>query len=143
LYDWDGVKNNPKHAMYDRRRAAYVTAQNNVDAGTAAMNAAYQNLQAAKANRQPLIDAAQADLDQAQIAYDQLTTNTNAAALASAKRAVVRAQLAVQEASQTGDPELEKQLSAAKLQLENLKASIAAGQLVPHLMDLLPKSLLA
>jgi RND family efflux transporter MFP subunit len=130
LYDWDGVKDNPDHAMYDRRRAAYINAQNDVDAGTAAMNTANQNLIAAKANRQPLIDAAQANLDQAQIAYDDLTKNTDPVALASAKRAVTRAQLSVQEAAQTGDPELEKQLSAAKLQLENLQAAISAGQLV-------------
>lgn len=130
LYDWDGVKTNPKHAFYDRRRAAYITAQNNLDAGTAAMNSANQNLLAAKANRQPLIDAAQANLDQAQIAYDELTKNSDTVALASAKRAVTRAQLSVQEASQNSDPELEKQLSATKLQLENLQTAIAAGQLV-------------
>lgn len=130
LYDWDGVKDNPDHAMYDRRRADYIAAQNNLDAGTAAMNTANQNLIAAKANRQPLIDAAQANLDQAQIAYDQLTTNSDSIALASAKRAVARAQLATQEAAQTSDPELEKQLSAAKLQLENLQVAISAGQLI-------------
>jgi len=130
LYDWEGVKDNPKHAEYDSRRAAYVTAQNNLDTGTAAMKTANQNLIAAKANRQPLIDAAQANLDQAQIAYDDLTKNSDPVALASAKRAVARAQLSVQEASQNGDPELEKQLSAAKLQLENLNTAIAAGQLV-------------
>jgi RND family efflux transporter MFP subunit len=130
LYDWDGVKDNPDHAMYDRRRAAYINAQNNVDAGTAAMNTANQNLIAAQANRQPLIDAAQANLDQAQIAYDDLTKNTDPVALASAKRAVTRAQLSVQEAAQTSNPELEKQLSAAKLQLENLQTAISAGQLI-------------
>lgn len=130
LYDWEGVKDDPNNAQYDRRREAYINAQNKLDAATAAMNTAYQNLQAAKANRQPLIDAAQATLDQAQIAYDQLTKTPDPDAVAAARRAVTRAELAVQEASQSGDPELEKQLSAAELQLENIKASIAAGQLV-------------
>ncbi|MCE2849993.1 MAG: HlyD family efflux transporter periplasmic adaptor subunit [Chloroflexaceae bacterium] len=104
LYDWEGVKN--------------------------AMNTAYQNLQAAKANRQPLIDAAQANLDTAQIAYTQLTATPDRDDVAAAQRAVTRAELAVKEASQTGDPELEKQLSAAQLQLENITAAIAAGQLI-------------
>lgn len=130
LYDWDGVKNDTKHPEYDSRRQAFVDAQNKLDVATAAMNTAYQNLQAAKANRQPLIDAAQANLDTAQIAYDQLTKTPDADAVAAAQRAVTRAELSVQEASQTGDPELEKQLSAAQLQLENIKAAIAAGQLV-------------
>ena len=130
LYDWEGVKNDPKHAQYDQRRAAYINAQNNLDVATAAMNTAYQNLQAAKANRQPLIDAAQANLDTAQIAYNQLTASPDPDDVAAAQRAVTRAELAVKEASQTGDPELEKQLSAAQLQLENIKAAIAAGQLI-------------
>ena len=52
LYDWDGVKNDEKHAQYDRRRQAYVDAQNALDAGTTAMNNANQTLIAAKANRQ-------------------------------------------------------------------------------------------
>lgn len=130
LYDWDSVKNDTKHPRYDQYRAAYVDAQNRLDVATAAMNTAYQNLQAAKANRQPLIDAAQATLDTAQIAYDQLTKSPDADEVAAAKRAVKRAELAVQEASQTGDPELEKQLSAAALQLENIKSAIAGGQLI-------------
>ena len=87
LYDWDGVKNDEKHAQYDRRRQAYVDAQNALDAGTTAMNNANQTLIAAKANRQPLIDGAAATLQRAQIAYDQLTKTPDPDAIASAQRA--------------------------------------------------------
>lgn len=130
LYDWDGVKNDKKHPQYDQRRQAFITAQNNLDRGTAAMNTANQQLQTAKAVRQPLIEAAQANLERAQIAYDILVKTPDSDEVASAERAVKRAELAVQEASQTGDPELEKAMSAAELQLENIKKAIAAGQLV-------------
>ena len=77
-----------------------------------------------------MIDAAQANLDTAQIAYNQLTSSPDPDDVAAAQRAVTRAELAVKEASQIGDPELEKQLSASQLQLENIKAAIAAGQLI-------------
>lgn len=130
LYDWDGVKNDEKHPQYDRRRQAYIDAQNNLDAGTTAMTNANQTLIAAKANRQPLIDAAAAQLQRAQIAYDQLTGTPDPDALASAQRAVTRAELAVKEASQIGDPELEKAVSAAQLALENVQKAINAGQLI-------------
>ncbi len=130
LYDWDGVKNDIKHQQYDRRRQAYVDAQNALDAGTTAMNNANQTLIAAKANRQPLIDGAAASLQRAQIGYDQLTKTPDPDAIASAQRAVTRAELAVKEASQSGDPELEKSLTSAKLALENIQKAIAAGQLI-------------
>jgi HlyD family secretion protein len=130
LSEWEIVKDDPDHYQHDQRRQAYVNAQNAVDRGTAAMYNANQSLIAARAAQQPLIAAAQANLDNAQIAYDKLTKAPNALELAAAERAVKRAEIAVQEASQTGDPELEKQLSAAQLQLENLQAAIAAGQLV-------------
>lgn len=130
LYDWDAIKSDVKNPQYDQRRQAYITAQNNLDRGTAAMNTANQQLQTAKAVRQPLIQAAEANLERAQIAYDILVKTPDADEIASAERAVKRAELAVQEASQTGDPELEKALSAAELQLENIKKAIAAGQLI-------------
>lgn len=130
LTDWEEVKDDPDHVQHDARRQAYVNAQNAVDRGTAAMYNANQDVIAAKAAQQPLINAAQANLDAAQIAYDKLTATPDAAELAAAQRAVKRAELAVAEASQTGDPELEKQLSAAQLQLENLQAAIGAGQLI-------------
>jgi hypothetical protein len=130
LYDWDGVKDDDEHPQYDRRRQAFVDAQNALDAGTTAMNNANQTLIAAKANRQPLIDGAAATLQRAQIAYDQLTKTPDPDAIASAQRAVTRAELAVKEASQSGDPELEKALSASKLALENIEKAIASGQLI-------------
>jgi hypothetical protein len=68
------------------------------------MNTANQLLQTAKVVRQPLIQAAEANLERAQITYDMLVKTPDADEIASAERAVKRAELAGQETSQTGEP---------------------------------------
>ncbi|MFL5806248.1 MAG: HlyD family efflux transporter periplasmic adaptor subunit [Roseiflexaceae bacterium] len=102
----------------------------------AAMHSAEQSMQqsqveydAARQNEGPAIQQAEADVSASQARLDQSLAGSGSAALADARRAITRANLAVEEAQQGGDSELEKRLASAQLEVERLQAQIAAGRL--------------
>ena len=108
---------------------AFVQAQAKLHDAEIAVAQAQVEYDTARQNEGPAVRQAEADLAVAQAGLDALAAGPRRADLAEARRAVERATLAVQEAQQGADPELEKNVASAQLDLESTQAKIDAGRI--------------
>jgi len=108
---------------------AYVQAEAAMHSAEQSMQQAQVEYDAARQNEGPAIQQAEAALADSQAKLDETLAGADPSVLADARRAIERANLAIEEAQQGGDPELEKRLDSAKLEVERLQAQIDAGRL--------------
>jgi RND family efflux transporter MFP subunit len=109
---------------------AFVQAQAELRSAEAAVAQAQLDYDTARQNEGPAIKQAEAALAVAQAQHDALTGGPSSAELAAARRAIQRAELAIEEAKQGADPELDKRIASAQLDVERIQSQLAAGQLI-------------
>jgi multidrug efflux pump subunit AcrA (membrane-fusion protein) len=127
--DYDKVRNNKDDIRYNDYHDRYIQAEASLRTAEATVTQAQVEYDAARQNEGPAISQAEAAVAEAQARLDDLLAGADAAAVADARRAIERADLAIEEARQGGDPELEKRVASAQLEVERLQAQIEAGQL--------------
>jgi len=108
---------------------AFVQAQAALHNAEIAVAQAQVDYDTARQNEGPAVRQAEAELSVAQAGFDALTGGPRGADLASARRAVERAALAMKEAQQGADSELEKDVASAQLGVESIQAKIDAGRI--------------
>jgi multidrug efflux pump subunit AcrA (membrane-fusion protein) len=128
---WNDVKDHPDYFEFKPRQQAFLQAEADLKSAEYALQQAKLAYETAQKNEAPTIARAEAGVAVAEAALAALRAGPQAADLATARRAVERATLALQEAQRgTGNEELEKRLATAQLELERIQAQIAAGRLV-------------
>src|SRR5215211_3606872 len=108
---------------------AFVQAQAALHNAEVAVAQAQVDYDTARQNEGPAIRQAEADVAVAQAQFDALTAGPRRTDLAEARRAVERAELAMQEAEQGADTELENDVTSAQLGVESIQAKIDAGRI--------------
>ncbi|HJZ47745.1 MAG TPA: HlyD family efflux transporter periplasmic adaptor subunit [Roseiflexaceae bacterium] len=108
---------------------AFVQAQAELRSAEAAVVQAQIDYDTARQNEGPSIKQAEAALSVAQAQLDALNGGPSAADLAAARRAIQRAELAIEEAKQGADPELDKRVASAQLDVERIQSQLDAGQI--------------
>jgi RND family efflux transporter MFP subunit len=109
---------------------AFVQAQAELRSAEAAVAQAQLDYDTARQNEGPTIKQAEAALAVAQAQLDALSGGPSAADLAAARRAVQRAELAIEEAGQGADPELDKRVASAELDVERIQSQLDAGRIL-------------
>src|SRR3954469_17841837 len=108
----------------------FVQAQAALRSAEAAVAQAQLDYDTARQNEAPSIKQAESALRVAQAQLDALKGGPHAADVAAANRAIQRAELAIEEAKQGADPELDKNLASAQLSVEGIQSQLAAGQIL-------------
>jgi multidrug efflux pump subunit AcrA (membrane-fusion protein) len=108
---------------------AFIQAEADLHSAETAVTQAQVEYDAARQNEGPAISQAEANLAEAQARLDTLLGGPDSMAVGEARRAIERANLAIEEAKQGGDPELEKRVASAQLEVERLQGQIEAGRL--------------
>jgi RND family efflux transporter MFP subunit len=108
---------------------AFVQAQAELHSAEMAVTQAQVDYDTARQNEAPAIKQAEAALAVAQAQLSAMTGGPRASELADARRAIERASLAIEEAQQGADPQLEKNVASAQLELERVQSKIDAGQI--------------
>jgi multidrug efflux pump subunit AcrA (membrane-fusion protein) len=126
---WNDVKGKPDSPLHKPLQEAYLRAE--ADLRSAENNVAQAQLayDTARQNEIQSIQRAEANLAEAQAALKALYAPPNALDLANARRAVIRAELALDEVKRQTDEDLEKTVTSAKLEVERIQAQIQAGRL--------------
>lgn len=130
LEDWNDIKDKPNDFRYDAIKENYLRVEAELRAAENAVTQAQVAYDTARQNEGPAIRKAESALAAAQLELETLTGSPDPIELASAQRAVQRAQVAVEEAAQTGgDSELESRVASAQLEVERIQTQIASGRL--------------
>ncbi len=130
LEEWRDIEGKPNDWRYDSIREAYLRAEAALKSAENAVLQAQIAYDTARQNEGPAIRRAEAQLAEAQARLEALTSGPKPEELAAARRAVARAEVAVQEAQQQGgDSELEARVAAAQLEVERIQSQINAGRL--------------
>ncbi len=108
----------------------FIQAQAALRSAESAVTQAQLDYDTSRQNEAPSIKQAEAALTVAQAQLDALHSGPRAADVAAANRAIQRAQLTIDEAQQGGDPELDKNVASAQLDVENIQSRLAAGQVL-------------
>jgi RND family efflux transporter MFP subunit len=108
---------------------AFVQAQAELRSAEAAVAQAQLDYDTARQNEAPAIKQAEAGLAVAQAQFDALNGGPRAADVAAARRAIQRAELAIEEARQGADPEIDKRIASAELDVERIQSQLDAGQI--------------
>ncbi len=127
--DYEKVRNNKDDLRYNNFHDRYIQAEAALRTAEATVAQAQVDYDAARQNEGPAISKAEAAVDEAQAQLDELLNGPEPNELADARRAIERANLAIEEAKQGGDPELDKRVASAQLEVERLQGQIEAGQL--------------
>jgi RND family efflux transporter MFP subunit len=109
---------------------AFVQAQAALRSAEAAVAQAQLDYDTARQNEAPAIKQAESALSVAQAQLDALSAGPRAADVAAANRAIQRAELAIEEAKQGGDTDLDKDVAQAQLSVERIQSQLAAGQIL-------------
>lgn len=109
---------------------AFVQAQAALRSAESAVAQAQLDYDTARQNEAPAIKQAEVALTVAQANLTALSVGPRAADTAAANRAIQRAELAIEEAKQGADPELDKNVASAQLSLESIQSQLAAGQIL-------------
>lgn len=128
----DGGKSKPNvlnEAQRQQYYDAFIQAQADLHSAESAVAQAQVDFDTARQNEAPTIKQAEAALTVAQAQLDALSKGPLPADLADARRGMERAALAIEEAQQGGDPELEKNVATAQLDVERIQAQLDAGRL--------------
>jgi HlyD family secretion protein len=127
--DFEKVRNNKDDLRYNSFHDRFIQAEAALRTAEASVTQAQVDYDAARQNEGPAISQAEAAVAEAQAKLDELLAGADATELADARRAIERANLAIEEAQQGGDSELEKRVASAQLEVERLQAQIEAGRL--------------
>jgi RND family efflux transporter MFP subunit len=127
--DYEKVRNNKDDLRYNSYHDRYIQAEASLRTAEATVAQAQVDYDAARQNEGPSISKAEAAVEEAQARLDGLQRGPEATELAEARRAIERANLAIEEARQGGDSELESRVAGAKLEVERLQSQIEAGRL--------------
>jgi RND family efflux transporter MFP subunit len=127
--DGDNVPNKLNDAERQQYYDSFVQAEAAMRSAEQSMQEAQVEYDAARQNEGPAIQQAEAAVANSQAQLELLQGGADPAALADARRAIERANLAIEEAQQGGDPELDKRIASAQLEVERLQAQIDAGRL--------------
>lgn len=130
LRDWESIKDDTDNAQWKARHTQFLASEATLHQAEDALQQAKVDYDAAQQNERTAIAQAQAALTTAQAQAAGLTAKPKASAVADARRQIERAELALEEARQGSDPELEKRIAAAKLALERVAAQLNAGRLI-------------
>jgi HlyD family secretion protein len=106
---------------------AFVQAGANLHSAEAAVAQAQVDYDTARQNESPEIQKADADLAIAQAQLSSLKRGPLPLDLADARRAIARAQVTIDEAQQGANPELEKNVATAQLDVERIQSQIDSG----------------
>jgi hypothetical protein len=109
---------------------AFIQAQAALRSAESAVAQAQLDYDTARQNEAPSIKQAESALTVAQAQLDALKTGPKAADVAAANRAIQRAELAIEEAKQGGDTELDNNVTSAQLDVESIQARLSAGQIL-------------
>jgi RND family efflux transporter MFP subunit len=127
--DYEKVRNNKDDLRYNSYHDRYIQAEASLHSAEATVAQAQVDYDAARQNEGPAISKAEAAVEEAQAQLDDLLAGPDASEVAAARRAIERANLAIEEAKQGGDSELEKRVATAQLEVERLQGQIEAGRL--------------
>lgn len=131
LERWNDVKDKPDSFEYKPRQADYLQAEANMKRAERDLEQAKLNYETAVKNEPIAIAKAEAELVQAEAALRALKTGPKAVDVATAKRDIERANIALEEAKRGGGSEQqERALATAQLEKERIEAQIAAGRLL-------------
>lgn len=129
LEEWNDVKDDPDNWRYKALKEAFERAEADLRNAETAVAQAQLALDQARQNEGPAIARAEAQLTEAQAIFDNLSRGPKAEDVAQARRDIERAQLAIDEAQQVGDSELEGRVASARLEVERLTTQIEALRL--------------
>jgi len=129
LTEWNDIKDYPQDWRYTAVKEAFERAEAELRNAEMAVRQAQLAYDQARQNEGPAIARAEALLAEAQAAYDALVRGPKPEDLERARRNVERARIAVDEARQVGDSELEGRVAAAQLEVERLRAQMEALRL--------------
>ena len=130
LEAWRDIEGKPNDWRFDAVKEAYLRADAELKSAENAVAQAQVAYDTARQNEGPAVRTAESALADAQARLAELTGAPDAQELAVAQRAVQRAQVAVEEASQQGgDSELEGRVASARLEVERIQGQIASGRL--------------
>ncbi|HWQ15097.1 MAG TPA: HlyD family efflux transporter periplasmic adaptor subunit [Roseiflexaceae bacterium] len=130
LEEWNDLKDKPNDWRHDQVKEAYLRAEAELRSAENAVTQAQVAYDTARQNEATAVRKAESALAEAQAHLEDLTDGPDPDELAAARRAVERAQVAVEEASQQGgDSELEGRVAAARLEVERIQSQIDAGRL--------------
>jgi HlyD family secretion protein len=130
LEDWNDIKDKPNDFRHDAVKENYLRVEAELRNAENRVTQAQVAYDTARQNEGPAVQKAESALAAAQAELAELTGAPDRDELAAAQRAVQRAQVAVEEASQTGgDSELEGRVASATLEVERIQGQIANGRL--------------
>lgn len=129
LTEWNDIKDRPQDWRYTAVKEAFERAEAELRNAEMAVRQAQLAYDQARQNEGPAIARAEALLAEAQAAYDALLRGPKPEDLERARRNVERARIAVEEARQVGDSEMEGRVASAQLEVERLRAQMEALRL--------------
>lgn len=129
LERWNDVKDKPESPLHKPLQEAYLRAVADLRNAESGVAQAQLALDTARQSEIQAIRRAETNLAEAQEALDALDAPTNPIDLADARRAIERAELALEEERRKTDEDLEKTVTTAKLEVERIQAQIQAGRL--------------
>jgi RND family efflux transporter MFP subunit len=130
LEEWNDLKDKPQDWRYKAVKETFERAEADLRAAENAVAEAQVAYDTARQNEGPTIRQAESALAAAQDALAELNDGPDAQDLAAARRAIARAEVAVQEAAQQGgDEELESRVAQATLEVERISEQIEAARL--------------
>ncbi|MBO9322293.1 MAG: HlyD family efflux transporter periplasmic adaptor subunit [Roseiflexus sp.] len=129
LTEWNDIRDKPQDWRYNAVKEAFERAEAELRNAEMAVRQAQLAYDQARQNEGPAIARAEALVVEAQAAYDALVRGPKPEDLERARRNVERARIAVDEARQVGDSELEGRVASAQLEVERLKAQMEAMRL--------------
>jgi HlyD family secretion protein len=109
---------------------AFIQAQAALRSAEAAVAQAQLDYDTARQNEAPAIKQAETALTVAQAELEALNDGPRSADVAAARRAIQRAELAIEEAEQGGDSDLDKEVAQAQLSVERIQSQLASGQIL-------------
>jgi RND family efflux transporter MFP subunit len=130
LEEWRDLEGKPNDWRHDAVKEAYLRADAELKSAENAVAQAQVAFDTARQNEGPAVRMAESALANAQAQLAELTGGADSDEVAAARRAVERARVAIEEASQQGgDSELEGRVASALLEVERIQAQIASGRL--------------
>jgi HlyD family secretion protein len=127
--DWEKVRNNENDIRYHSYHDQFVKSEAELHSAEAAVAQAQLAYDTAQKNEGPTIAQAESRLADAQAKLAALTSGPDPNDVADARRAISRATLELEQAQQGVDPEAEKRVATAQLDVERIQSQIDAGRL--------------
>lgn len=129
LREWEALRDNQNDSDYPDVRDRHAQAEVKLREAEIAVTRAQITLGAVRQDEATAISQAEAMLSTANAQLAALNSGPRASALAEARRNIERAELNLAAAQQGSDPENEKRLATAELEVERIQQQINTGRL--------------